>query len=419
MSQPEIRQSKLISVKYLLFVITFLGLSISCLPSYSQSKTQTDTISHETDSIIKYLTPLEYAFMMHENTSWLIKSSIFINNYVSGSYINASIEKSIASSFTLNLGVEQSSYYNLYSGSYYIPTGGYQTSLETRWYYRSNKRIKENGVARNMSDNYLSVGVGYTRITDTENHYYSTYIKWGIQRRFLKYGHADIGIKAGIGYNSNEKSSPFLIFNTYTDFGLAITKDKYKLDSEKLCPVLKCYEAESFLIKSNLSNLLSVSIFNNYQMINIVPNIAFERKLGKSAFSVLTEFSPVLHYENRLTIIENERYRHEWWSLLLDFTLQGRWYYNLKRRMLQGKTGNGLSANYIAFGGRYRFAFSSLYKADIFSSNLSYSSFHITTGWQRLFSKHLYYDVQLGIEYLNSNSYTYSPKFNIAVGYRF
>ena len=414
MNNSENTYSQAIWKKLTLFVFALVGLGISSLPAYSQSESQTDTTYQEVDSIVKYITPMEYAFMMHEETSWLFKGSYQLVNYGRSSLLKVAVEKRLAESFTLDLSVELSAY-EINADMGYIARQGIQTSLETRWYYRANKRIREKKIARNMSDNYFSLGLSYTRFTsNNENNFVSAYAKWGLQRRFLKHGHADIGIKAGIGQILNSTGSSFFIFSTYTNFGLAFTKDKFNLDRNKLCPVLKCYEGEKYAIKSNLISLLSLTLFNNYRRIMFVPHIAFERKIANSAFSINTELELPSTYARYKTNNDNELFDHYWWYIYADLTIEGRFYYNLKRRILKGKTGNGLSADYVAIGGQYRNVISSAFDG-IYDS---YSKVHIVSGWQRLFSEHLYYDIQIGVEYYFPEE-RIDPKFKFAVGYRF
>lgn len=415
MNNIKNKHPKLIKTKRILFACTLIILTIFWLPAYTQPETQTETITNKADSLINYLTPMEYAFMMHEETSWLFKANVTLEDgYKGRNYFKVGVEKRVIPSFTLNLGIDQSAYE---TQEVTLNRFGIQSSLEARWYYRLNKRIKNNKVARNMSDNYIALGFGYTHLfREKENNFVSLYAKWGLQRRFLKHGHADIGIKAGVGYTLNKNYSPFLVFNTFVDLGLAFTKDRYKLDHEKLCPVLKCYEADKFIIKSNLSSLFSVSLFKYHKLIDIAPHIAFERKIGSSAFSINTELQAVFSYSENYSESNNKYYVSTDWRVRL--LLEGRWYYNLKRRVLKGKTGNGLSSNYIALGGSYSYNKPYLCRSGSFKHNV-----YIITGWQRLFSKHLYFDISVGFEYYQSDAKKYegdiSPRIRLAVGYRF
>ncbi|NOU47745.1 MAG: hypothetical protein HOO86_11880 [Bacteroidales bacterium] len=397
----------------LLIVLASILLVMSVFCKQASSQTETLTVA-KPDSIIKYISPLDYAFMMHEETSWLIKLMIEDYHHGNSFYFAASIEKRVAPSFTLALGIDNARYVLQSSSSVF----GFQSSLESRWYYRLNNRIKNDKVARNMSDNYLAVGVSYIHLpSDQENNFMSIYAKWGLQRRFLKHGHADIGIKAGLGIPSNKNNSPSLLLTTYVNLGLVFTKDKYILDHEKLCPILKCYDAENFIVKSSLGSLFSVSLFKNQKTIYIAPHIALERKIGSSAFSINSELQTDFVFHNGYSDYDSKYYNTS--GLTANLLLEGRWYYNLKRRILNGYTGNGLSANYIALGGSYNYD-----KPDYHQWH--YGSFrpgiHLITGWQRLFSKHMYYDINLGIEYRPNAKWPdpkIEPRFRIGVGYRF
>ena len=123
----------------MILACTIMGFAILWLPAYSQIETQTDSLQNaketEQDTVVKYLTPMEYALMMHEETSWLFKIDFPAQSKLSS--IKLGIEKMIAPSFSLNL--ETRFYTNFYGEkfySYYI-----YALLESRWYYRMNKRV--------------------------------------------------------------------------------------------------------------------------------------------------------------------------------------------------------------------------------------------------------------------------------------
>ncbi|MCF8405703.1 MAG: hypothetical protein K9H58_17285 [Bacteroidales bacterium] len=409
-------------------VIALLLLMLLFLPGFIQA--QKDSISYgltnNQDTILKYISPMEYAFMMHEETSWLFKVNTTLTDlYRYRNYMKVGVEKRIAPSLTLELGLEQ--LYNEVPSEFPL-NHGVHTSIESKWYYRLNKRIQQKNVARNMSDNYISIGVAYTRywvnkgFSDWEDFTspksrsaISGYLKWGMQRRFLKNGHADMGFEVGLSNKLNVKLSPSFIFSTYVNMGLAFTKDKFMLDGNKLCPVLKCYDASNFALKSNVSSLLSLHLSEFLNRIAINPNIAFERKVGNSAFSINTEANGIYGYSEYYFSYNDSFNNSDFWRF--GFQLEGRWYYNLKRRMLQGKTGNSLSANYITIGGLYNIS-----KADYQKKWESQPIIYGAIGWQRFFGKHMYYDIQLGYEYfLNTepNVQESQPRIKMGIGYRF
>ncbi len=249
-----------------------------------------------------------------------------------------------------------------------------------------------------MSDNYFSLGTDYTHFYNYDpewDHYKQNYLtfyaKWGIQRRLLKHGIADIGLKTGFITGTNKAYDLSFYFNTYVDMGLALTKDRYKLNREKLCPVLKCYESQKYQLKSDLSSLFYVLAFQENKFIGISPSLAFEYKLGKSPFSINTELGTTFRYEPYAYSDTEIFYSNTWQSKL---EVESRWYYNLHRRIIKGKSGNGLSASYIALGGSYNYEKNKFYQQQTYF----YPKVYAVAGWQRLISKHLYYDIQLGME---------------------
>lgn len=386
---------------------------------FPQQLNPPDTVYEETDSIVKYIDPMEYAFMMHEDTKWLVKAGIIVlSDYTNKNPLTVSFEHRLLNSFTFdisldNIHIDSPEYtYNLFAAHF---------SLDARWYYRLSKRMKERGIARSMSDNYLAAGFEYTHVFDNGNNddnlamkdYLAFSTKWGIQRRFLRHGYADMGIKVGVMNAVNEEFKPSFVMNSYVEMGLCFTKDLYKLERDRLCPFLKCYEADQYIFKSNLSNGIGIGIFENNKWISISPNLSFEHKIGHTPFSLNSELIATFGYAEYLDeSTQYERY------ILTGISLEGRWYYNLKKSIRNGLSGNGLSANYVTAGGVY-------YK--VFGENNEFDTqtgpqLFVAAGWQRLFSKHLYFDIQIGVNYLfepDRFQNLYEPRFKFSLGYRF
>lgn len=388
-------------------------------PGLAQTQTQPDTTGQVPDSTVNYINSMEYAFMMHEETSWMIKASIILlNDYMNNNPIKVAFEKRIAKSFTLNLAFDQ--YIDLPNTSDH-PNNAIHGTIETRWYYRQNKRMQNYQLARNMSDNYFALGFGYSQFFNPyydspdllHDKYLSLYTKWGLQRRFLKPGHADMGVTVGLMNALNGEFKPSLVLNTYVEFGMCFTKDKYKPDPDKICPYVKCYEADRFAFKTNLSDLLNIGLYEYYKWINLSPHLAFERKIGSSPFSINTEIDASIGYSE--TVTDNHYYDRYWQAGMI---LEGRWYYNLKNRIRTGSSGNGLSANYMTIGGSCYYIEDSRY--DI-TGQIS-PQLHIATGFQRLISNHMYFDLQLGVNYYfepNRFNTDFDPRARLALGYRF
>lgn len=388
--------------KYLSHLVPTIALLIMASSIADAQRDTTGTAARK-DSIVEYLTPLEYAFMMHEETRFMLRLPA----------IGVGAEVEIFPYFTL-------------MGQVYFPqtepgnTYYYNLDSEMRWYYGSRKK----GV-RNMFSNYFALGyknqTKYSSLTSSryrENFFYG---RWGMQRRFIGNGLLDIGFNAG--YNSMPKH----LYKRFNDFfvqstglvGLGFVFNKEKiLDPEKLCSVVKCYEKETFLLKLNTSNLFSIyhSAKNNDYRINIQPETGLEQKLFSSSFSIGADFK--LNYNwQKVSFIEGGDYIYNYG--FLSGKVQARYYYNLKNRIRKGKSGNGFSANYFSGGYYKEFYIKNHGSEHVFKKN--FEGIMITTGVQRTFGKHFFFDVELGGAVDTSPKYYNDFQFfgNVQLGIKF
>jgi hypothetical protein len=392
---------KLWKTNCLAIIFTFL-IPLTALSQ--KEELHQDTIHETIDTSLNYLDPWEYVFMMHEETKWIFKG--FLNERAGRTYGIVGFETKLTSSFTINIEGGSDGYvYNLPDNKNLFYEDANYLSMDFRWYYRQKKRINDKNLPSNLSDNYISLGYRYSRSFSNDLiNSHQLFAKWGMQRRFLNNGIVDVGFELHTQINAD---NPLSQLRNYANIGLAYAKDRYQLNKGKLCPVLRCYAADNYIFKTNLSELIyMISSKDEFRMV-ISPELAFEKKLGRSPFSINTGIEARLGYS-----ISSNSYTN--FSYSVSALLEGRWYYNLKRRMRKGKTGNGLSANYIAFGGLIGYGES--YSIENFDKVL-----YFVTGWQRLFGEHLYYDINLGLSYFmyrNKNNYI-DPTFKIGVGYRF
>lgn len=395
-----------------LFLIIVLASVLSLKPGKS-------TAQEENDSTVHYLNSMEYAFMMHEDTKWFIKASLVLSNdEVNMNPFKVAFEHRITRSFTANVALDHSPVNLPGDNEYFLPLN---ISLESRWYYRLKKRMRDEGVAANMSDNYLALGTAYTWLLNYNNvdlpadhHYLALYAKWGIQRRYLKYGHVDLGIRAGVMTPVDNDFSPSLVLNTYVEMGLGFARDRYSLDREKLCPFIKCYDADRFIIKTNLSDFVNIGYFTDNQWIEASPQVAFEQKIASSPFSLNAELKGTIGYSESNSV--EQSYINRYW--IAGLTLEGRFYYNLNKNIRNGKSGNGLSANYVTVGGGYYLVEDEQDKIIQETGPQLFAG----TGWQRLLSRHLYFDIQVGVNYYfepNRFRNLFGPYEKLGLGYRF
>ena len=158
---------------------------------------------------------------------------------------------------------------------------------------------------------------------------------------------------------------------------------------------------------------MNIGALKNYSWINISPQVAFEKKIASTPFSINAEIIATVGYSNYYTDAW-----HQGTYYLAGLDLEGRWYYNLMNIIRNGNSGNSLSANYISAGASYN------YVDDNNNILLTETGpqLHLATGWQRLLSKHLYFDIQVGAEYLfkpNRSGQVFRERIKLAVGYRF
>ncbi|MBR9832327.1 hypothetical protein GYB57_09280 [bacterium] len=353
---------------------------------------QNDTIkiTNRLDSnSTQYLTPMEYAFMFHEDTPWMLKAAI---NSRHSFYL--AFEKRIKGVFTANISLEYTDNIgiaNLHPINYYLGA-----RLAARYYYKMKQRNKNKNTPFSLSGNYFSLGYDLFNLTrtnqNTSNH--NIFIKWGMQRRYLKNGFIDFGLKAS--RNIGDKNSNIFNISTETSIGVAFAKDQSSLNFDRLCPVIQCHESERSIFKFNLSNILSSTIYNHSASFFINPNLTHELKLGASPFSI----------NNTIDISLNLIGLNKTSFGYINYRFEERYYFNLKNRILKGKAGNGLSAEYLSLGFNNYYSSNSYLSAIKIEKENGMDNFiflhpQLTIGTQRFVGKHFYYDMSIGMAFPN------------------
>ena len=359
--------------------------TLLCVFGFSAHAQVDDSIAfyNKSDTTLKYVTPLEYAFMMHEETKFMLRVPVF--------GVGAEVE--ILPYFTLMSQIHAP----------ILGIGGgnaiMNIELEFRWYY-SSRRIN----VRNMSGNYVAAGAkfGYEPFSYT-NPSLGYYAKFGIQRRILGNGLADIGIVAGFNFSNEQEISGmgfFIKSPVSLGFGF-VFGEKSVLDRDRLCPVVKCHAIERFLLKINFSDLININSISipgrHHRYLVFNPQVAAEKKIFDLPLSINLNIRGSLEeYSINISDVTN-------WTtsgISLEWSAGGRWYYNMGRRMRLGKGGNGLSGNYVAggVGGYYWWGKSQIRESEPRSSSSGDIRIlpFISTGIQRTLGERLYFDVAVG-----------------------
>jgi hypothetical protein len=360
---------------------------------------QTDTLgisAEEDDESIEYLSPLEYAFMMHEETPWMFKlslpipggssyrtiSSINDNRFNTGSVLGLFFERKIGKDWSIDMGA---SYLGTANDISY-----FDLKIAPRWYYQMRKKIKEGKSGNHLSGNYFSTGLVYQRNTVSAN-WLTFFGEWGFQRRYLANGFLDFGLRAGYSNPLDSGTEGSFTLGSNVNIGIAFAKDRQGLDDSRLCDVFKCYEAERRLFKVNIFQLFNSIFIDDVQSIRSTIELGYEEKIGNSPFSIAAHIAGTFSRSKNQDFFRTR-------GFTLTTRIGPRYYYNLKRQIAKGNSGNGLSANYFALEFITDHASFTLINQDQkVKGNGSQVAGDFLVGFQRTIGDHLYYDVSLGI----------------------
>lgn len=243
--------------------------------------------------------------------------------------------------------------------------GNWFTSLtariEPRWYYGMSRKIKKGTQADNLSGNYLSVEYAHTWYKSaTQSDLNSLLINWGAQRRLFNRGYFDLGFGAGMAWFP---SSPFsrggriLYARPRLAVGLALARRQSDKSTGSYCDVLRCFVEERRMWKVDLFTLADFYADYRTRVVALNPKIAFEQKIGASAWSVQTEIGGSYYYGRYTSGLNDQKQYFHTQVYQTTISLQPRWYFNLKRRIAQGKSGNSLSGMYVGLQGRWAYGY--------------------------------------------------------------
>jgi len=294
----------------------------------------------------------------------------------------------------------------------------FRNELEVRFYPSKRKRIKAGLSGNNLAGWYVGLKseVDFWKVLTTENIYHtelipldissritgrnvSILLNLGWQQKFGKNGFVNFNVGTGkmwqsknlnlLEYDDNGAllSTPFSnwLVDYQVTFGYAFGSKKPYSNSD--CTILQYFEKEQSMWKIDLLNAIN-AITNNFIRGSL--SVEFEQKLGRFPLSISAEA------RNRYAQGLNKN------SLGLSSFIIGaelRHYYNLKRRIHKGKTGNNLCADYIGIGINQNFYHS--FASRIKGVGRTVSSFK--WGAQRRVFEKLYFDFSVNYAVHSSN----------------
>ncbi len=318
-----------------------------------------DSISYNQENSFfedqRFVSASDFVFQTFEETTQLFKLNLlgailndynldYGDRYAPVNYLEFAYEKKIGKAFSVNgsalLFFSLSDIYTGFDSDYL--RYGFEVGLQTRWYYNMRKRIAKGKSANNLSGNYFGLSTRLKRnwaqldssptINNAQNF---IGLKYGIQRRVFRRGFIDIQFGPEFQLNESQWNSGTWSFSSEIKLGIALGKPKMSMDAQQRCDVFQCFQERKRMLKIDLLNLIKIT---NNGFFSGDLYLGYEHKLG-------TLWS--LNHELKLSYLSFKRFPDtNQFTLNLRLQTQLRYYYNLRKRIAQGKSANNLSANY-------------------------------------------------------------------------
>ncbi|GLU52160.1 hypothetical protein [Dyadobacter frigoris] len=412
--------------KFILFsVILFLNNS-----AFGQDSLKV-TFLEVQDTLVKqhFIDRYENVFMTKVASRHIIKVG-YATSLVRGSGLNIGYEYKVLPAFSLEAG----GYFENVTNEQGISRGMFNrggaentildelyVNAKARWYYNMKSRIESGLNANNFSGNYFAFS--YEQSFIFKNRYphpgrsqRRTGIQYGFQSRFLNNGFVDFSV--GLfhrptgsyeDYNFSDHKSKYQLSKfkiaTQMNFGLGIGSWKKK-STLPSCEILVCDEDINDQWKLNFPYL-----YIGTSLQQAVTQIAYERKIGKSPFSITGDLNLII-YRNIDDFIGPYNYSFKGWNEngALTGGLQLRYYYLQKQQIRKGRGSANFSGPYFSVGSGYQKNYteyhSPFHENNVqkgFGSNWTAS---LATGYQLRFLKKFFVDANA--YYLRSLSRKYA-----------
>lgn len=301
---------------------------------------------------------------------------------------------------SINVGAGVSANVSLFSSIEYgaFQLEGLGLNVEPRWYLGMRQKIADGERANNLSGNYLGLQLSAYQYRFSGDDFFpqstgsAALLNFGMQRRILRRSY--FNFKAGLGASYHHQGAApdkswQPAFQAELAYGLAFGEGQP--DEGRLCDALLCFREDRQLFKVNIANLLN-GLGRDFYSGGL--SLAFEQKLGAAPFSLQLDVSGGYTYrDNSFATFESSAF---------NLGFEPRYYYNLNKRIAQGKSANNLSANYFTLSVSY-FNSQSTIESESRSERSKYrnESLILTPAWgfQRRIFEHGYIGYQLGVNF--------------------
>jgi hypothetical protein len=438
-------------MKNLILIICLLSLNTLVFSQDSiKIRTEIDTFNKS-----NYEGQFDYVFARKEARKQLFKFGGMINS--NNSFFELAYERKLTKDISVNFSLNNTIKGNLINrllGSelnslFYSDnelTHVLRFSVESRWYYTMKKDIKKGFISDNLNGNYIGLRTNID-VVRVDNYFTASHeLTWGMQRRILNNQYFDFNIGAGFSYLlKGMKSNRFQeVFNYRFTYGFILDNNLLNKKKNINCDALRCFEEEKNLWKIGISNAFSAnneSIASNF-------SIAQEHKTNNSRWSIETKLSLILdniknnainevpipvqnsgrfivpsynsknwntqiamHFEILTKLgnisgirlpkgilvykgeVENTDLKTE--SVGSNIQFMPRFYWDLNKRIAQGKSANNLSGKYIGLNVNYEYVKWTTKFNHQSNYDLRIQTFFIapSIGYQKRLLNHLFFDV--------------------------
>ena len=342
-------------MKSKLLLIFLLGFSKMLV---GQDSLRVETVQDSAFTPPQYSSVYDDVFMNKKETKWLFKldalglinlkvgeSRLKGNNSIFSNTLRLKVdfEHKLFSNFSLNYSA--GIIFN--NNKYQVNTiDEYVLGIEPRWYFKSKKKAK---MIQNLNGNYVSLNYSqsandlFTKKEFNSNISNRT-LDWavvpsyGIQKRIFNFGYIDYQIGFGIGRNNLTDNVDFrsldINYWLHNKFTLGLAFGGGRRSQTNTCDLFRCYDEENNLWKFDIRKIYKN---NGDDIYNISFNPEYEHKIKKSSFSINTGIE-----------LSYKRFYHFVLEYGVKATFEPRYYYNLNKRIAQGKTANNLSGGYFS-----------------------------------------------------------------------
>lgn len=330
------------SIKHPISIFFFLALHFSL---FAQRDTAYQTVRQETGEYQAPIveTPSDRLFRSRVPSKWMFKMDMGRFLALEDHDLTFGAEYKFAPSFSIG------AYYKMRFLNTDSDRGGWlypiSLAVEGRWYHDMRKRVKAGRSAYNLGGKYLAMEGSILGLGAASPKNRKIALRYGLQQRLLRYGYFDVSLGAGFTEKTPYHSNVFGI-DQRMSIGLAafLPKRKGTNLAGNNCDVLHCQDEQFRMFKFDVFNLVDFQTNGDVYFLDLRPNLAFEQKIGRSPFSV--ELDVEMLYRRGSFNYFNSNNLQRIATLDLSATGELRWYYNMRKRMLNGQSGNNLSGTF-------------------------------------------------------------------------